>query len=414
MRWLVGLFLGLSFAVSASAAELRDLRLWASPEGTRVVFELDKEPDHHVFTLDSPHRIVVDLPATAGAKLANQVIGRGIVNKVRAAARQDGTLRVVLDMGGQTHPRTFVLDPADQYGYRLVLDIGDKAEEGTERDPIAAVAKRVTPPLKEESWAPRPVVIVIDAGHGGEDPGAIGKHGAREKDVTLALSRRLAAMINAEPGYRAIMTRDGDYYLGLRERTVRARKAQADLFVSVHANAVTNRSRRGSSVYVVSPRGASSEHARWLAAKENSADLVGGIEIDNKDDALAAVLIDLSQSSTMEASFDVGARVLNSLSRVNPLLSSKVQQAAFVVLKSPDIPSLLVETAFISNPVEERILVSSNGQEKLARSVFTGIKGYFESYRPRELRPDPSSPRLLKVRNDLNHQMLEEENTRIR
>lgn len=399
LRWVTVIFLVLA-AFSAHAGELRDLRLWASPEGTRVVFELASAPDHHVFTLDAPSRIVVDLPATAGASIANKVKGQGVVQKIRAAAREDGSLRVVLDMASEVNPRTFLLDPADQYGYRLVLDIGEEAPGVVIDDAIERVARKVTPPLKEEAWKPRPVIVAIDAGHGGEDPGAIGKHGAREKDVALALSRRLAEMINAEPGFKAVMTRDGDYYLGLRERINRARKAQADLFVSVHANAITNRSKRGSSVYVVSPRGATSEHAHWLAQKENAADLVGGIALDNKGDDLASVLIDLSQSSTMEASFDVGARVLKALGQVNPLLRNSVQQAAFVVLKAPDIPSVLVETAFISNPTEERILVSKSGQEKLARSIFLGVKGYFESYRPRELQPDPGSPRLLKVQND--------------
>lgn len=385
-------FLMLALASSAAAAgELRDLRLWDSPEGTRVVLELSAATEHKVFTLANPTRIVVDLPGTEGQKLANKTVGRGAVKHVRAAQREDG-LRIVFDMATSIEPRSFLLEPAEQYGYRLVLDL---AGSGSESAPPAA------PPVKAEAWAPRPVVVAIDAGHGGEDPGAIGHGGLMEKEVALILSRKLAAMINAEPGFRAVLTRDGDYFIPLRDRVKRARKAQADLFVSVHANALKDRRMRGSAVYVVSPRGATSEHARWLAQKENAADLVGGIELTDKDDELAAVLIDLSQSSTMEASFDVGARMLKSLGQVNVLQRPQVQQAAFMVLKAPDIPSVLVETAFITNAEEERLLRDPKGQEKLVRSMFEGIKGYFESYRPREQRPDDNTPRLHKVRGDI-------------
>lgn len=392
MRGLCVLILSL-LAPMAGAAELRDLRLWDSPEGTRVVIELSAAPAHKVFTLDNPARIVVDLPGTTGAGLANRASPKGAVRQVRAAERADGSLRIVLDMSAALDPRTFLLDPAQDYGHRLVIDLGGGAE---------ALAPTARPPQKAEAWEPRPIVVALDAGHGGEDPGARGHGGLLEKDVALTLTRKLARLIDAEPGFRSVMTRDGDYYLGLRERIARARKAQADLFVSVHANALKDRRMRGSAVYVVSPRGVSTEHARWLAQKENAADLVGGIGLDHKDNELAAVLIDLSQSSTMEASFDVGGRVLNALSRVNPLQRTQVQQAAFVVLKAPDIPSVLVETAFITNPDEERMLRDPSGQDRLARSMFEGIKGYFDSYRPRELRPQPKSdsPRLHQVRGE--------------
>lgn len=388
MRFLGVLLLSIA-ASTATAGELRDLRLWDSPEGTRVVLELSAAATHNVFTLDNPARIVVDLPGVEGARLANKVAGRGVIERVRAAQREEG-LRVVFDMRAQAQPRTFLLDPADQYGYRLVLDLAGAGEADS---PPAA------PPVKTEAWEPKPIVVAVDAGHGGEDPGAIGHGGLFEKEVALTLARKLAALINAEPGYRAVLTRDGDYYLGLRERVKRARKAQADLFVSVHANALKDRRMRGSAVYVVSPRGASSEHARWLAQKENAADLVGGVDLHDKDDELAAVLIDLSQSSTMEASFDVGSRVLQSLGRVNKLQRAQVQQAAFMVLKAPDIPSVLVETAFITNAEEERLLRSPAGQDRLARSMFEGIKGYFESYRPQPQRP-ADQPKLQKVRTD--------------
>ncbi|MGQ0697909.1 MAG: N-acetylmuramoyl-L-alanine amidase [Panacagrimonas sp.] len=391
MRAAFFLAMGL-MAPLAEAGALRDLRLWDSPEGTRVVLELGNATKHKVFTLDNPARIVIDLPDTRGAKLANRVTGKGVVTHVRASDHADGSLRVVLDMATFVEPRTFLLDPADQYGPRLVLDLAGV---------VAESATPAAPPVLAEAWEPRPIVVAIDAGHGGEDPGAIGRSGLQEKDVALKLSRKLAKLINAEPGFRAVMTRDGDYYLGLRERVARARKLQADLFVSVHANAVKNRKMRGSAVYVVSPRGATSEHARWLAQKENAADLVGGIALEDKDNELAAVLIDLSQSSTMEASFDVGGRMLQALALINPLQRPQVQEAAFVVLKAPDIPSVLVETAFISNPEEERLLRDPEGQDRLAYSMFEGIKGYFESYRPREQKPEQrtdDSPRLQKVR----------------
>jgi N-acetylmuramoyl-L-alanine amidase len=395
MRFL-GCLLCVGAVSAASAGELRDLRLWDSPEGTRVVLELSDSTPHKVFTLDNPARIVVDLPGIRGAGLANKTTGKGAVSHVRAAQREEG-LRVVLDMKQTIAPRAVLLDPAEQYGYRLVLDLAGPGDEG-----VADVAPVTA--AKPDSWIPRPIIVAIDAGHGGEDPGAIGHGGLMEKDVALSLSRKLAALINREPGFKAVLTRDGDYFIPLRDRVKRARKAEADLFVSIHANALKNRSMRGSAVYVVSPRGVTSEHARWLAQKENAADLVGGVGLHDKDDELAAVLIDLSQSSTMEASFDVGTRMLKQLGSVNVLQRPQVQQAAFMVLKAPDIPSVLVETAFITNAEEERLLRDPAGQEKLVRSLLEGIKGYFESYRPREQRP-ADGPRLQKVRNAAGDEM---------
>jgi len=225
-------------------------------------------------------------------------------------------------------------------------------------------------------------VVALDAGHGGDDPGAQSRNGLQEKNVTLTIARQLAKRINATPGMRAVLTRDGDYYVGLRERTVKARQAQADLFVSIHCNSYRDHDMRGTAVYVLSDHGATTEQARWLANHENAADLVGGVDLHDKDDRLAAVLLDISQSATMDASFDLGNRLLGSLSRVNELQKPSVQQAGFMVLKSPDIPSVLVETAFISNPREEQMLRNPDTQAQFADGIFEGIKGYFSRYRP--------------------------------
>ena len=268
-------------------------------------------------------------------------------------------------------PRSFSLTPSDQFGHRVVLDLDV---------PLSMPTARVQKPAV--TLGEKLITIAVDAGHGGEDPGAIGPAGTREKDVSLAMARRLAALIDAQPGMRAVLTRSGDYSVGLQRRVEVAREYQADLFVSIHANAFRKRELRGSSVYVLSNRGASSEHARWLARRENAADLVGGIEIASKDSDLASVLIDLSQSASLEASFDLGGRILNSLGQINRLQKTVVQQAGFMVLKAPDIPSVLVETAFISNPQEERLLRDPKHQERFAKSIMAGIRGYFDHYRP--------------------------------
>jgi N-acetylmuramoyl-L-alanine amidase len=363
----------------AAAAELRDLRLWASPDSTRVVFDLSGAASHNVFTLDNPSRVVIDLDAVdpSGARIANAVSGSGVVTRVRSAARGDKGLRVVLDLARAVDPRSFALSPNAEYGHRVVLDLDVPMVM-----PDSPMPSRMPPPAM--TLDEKPIIVAIDAGHGGEDPGARGRSGIYEKDVAMAMARRLARMVDAEPGMRAVLTRDGDYYLGLRQRVELARKHDADLFVSVHANAFRDPKLRGSAVYVLSNRGATSEHARWLAQRENAADLVGGIELSGKDGDLASVLIDLSQSATMEASFDVGSRILKALGQVNKLQKVDVQQAGFMVLKAPDIPSVLVETAFITNAEEERMLKDGKHQERFARSMLAGIKGYFASYRPQQ------------------------------
>ncbi|TXH05050.1 MAG: N-acetylmuramoyl-L-alanine amidase [Nevskiaceae bacterium] len=419
----------LGIAPAAGAAELRDLRLWDGPDSTRIVFDLNGAPEHKVFTLSNPDRVVVDIAGAgqkAAAALVNRVGGKGLVQKLRSAPKEDGSLRVVLEVAHEVDPKAFDIQPNSGYGYRLVLDLYDKATASSVTDavpasgatapaatppavPVVTVAAtppaapppavassslpKIAPPAAKAAPPPagpavrladKPIVVAVDAGHGGEDPGARGNSGLLEKDVALAIAKRLAGKINEQPGMRAVLTRDGDYYVGLRERVQKARKAQADLFVSIHCNALTRREMHGTAVYVLSTRGATNEHARWLANQENAADMVGGIDIQDKDHELAAVLIDLSQSATMEASFDLGNRMLDSLGRVNTLQKPHVQQAGFVVLKAPDIPSVLVETAFITNPREERMLADDGYQDKMATSMLTGIKGYFQNYRPQQ------------------------------
>jgi N-acetylmuramoyl-L-alanine amidase len=385
--------------LAASAAELRDVRVWAGPDNTRVVFELNGLVDHKLFTLDNPNRIVIDLSDTQRAvALKAQLEGKGYVDRVRFGPR-DGGLRVVLDLHSAVKPRSFSLQPADNYGYRVVVDLysdAPAAAPAPEAAPAAAPAV-ATPPRPSAAPAPsapapviaerphlaeKPIVVAIDAGHGGEDPGTRGHRGLLEKDVSLALARRLAAMVDDQPGFKAVLTRDGDYYLKLETRVKKARDAHADLFVSIHENSFKDRAMRGTAVYVLSPKGASSAQAKLLQERENSSDVIGGVDLQTEDPTTKAVLVDVFQTSSIEASFDVGRRVLKSVGRVNSLQKPKVQQASFVVLKAPDVPSILVETAFLSNPEEERLLGDPAYQDTLARSMLEGIKGYFDSLRP--------------------------------
>ena len=374
----------------AADAELRDLRIWAGPDSTRVVFDLSHGAGHRLFTLSGPERVVIDLRnTTLGDKLGNALDGKGVVRRIRTGERDSGDLRVVLDMAGAARSKSFSLPPNGHYGHRVVVDLFPQvakvepppaAIDSVER--TAAAPPKPAPELPRDRLEQKPIIIAIDAGHGGEDPGAIGPSGVKEKDVALALAKELEALVNAEPGFRARMIREGDYFVPLRERIRLAREHGADLFVSVHANSFRDRRVGGSAVYALSQHGASSEHARLLAARENEADAIGGVAWEDKDDTLKAVLLDISQTSAIEASVDVGARILDGISDVNRLHKKDVQQAGFAVLKAPDIPSVLVETAFISNPREERMLSSRSDRRKLAASIMKGIRGYFTNYRP--------------------------------
>jgi N-acetylmuramoyl-L-alanine amidase len=355
----------------AHAVDVRAVRLWAGPDSTRVVLDLSGSAQHSLQVLKNPDRVVLDV---AGARLAGSAhtapAGAGAVKQVRMARRPSGELRIVLDLVRPIQAKSFLAAPNDRYGYRLVIDLG--------------VSQGIDTPVKVEHAPPdaRDLIIAIDAGHGGEDPGAIGMHGTREKDVVLAIARQLALKINAEPGMKAVLTRNGDYFVPLRDRMRRARAQQADLFVSVHADSIRDRRVDGSSVYILSQRGATDEASRWLAERENASDLIGGVSLDDKDDVLASVLLDLSQSASLSASQVAAERVLHQLNRVGEIRKPQVQQARFMVLKSPDIPSMLVETAYISNPQEEFRLRGAAHQAKLAAAIHQGVHDYFYANPP--------------------------------
>lgn len=368
------LILGLTAAAlawPAQAVEIRAVRLWPGPEGTRVVLDLSGSASHSLLVLKNPDRVVLDVSGAhlaAGARAAPQ--SAGAVKQVRMAKRASGELRIVFDLSRPIRAKSFLADPNVHYGYRLVIDLGGATAAET--------------PVKVEHARPeaRDLVIAIDAGHGGEDPGAIGKNGTREKDVVLAIARDLARQINGEPGMRSVLTRDGDYFVPLRDRMRRARARQADLFVSIHADSIRDRSVDGSSVYILSQRGATDEASRWLAERENASDLIGGVSLDDKTDVLASVLLDLSQSASLTASEAAAERVLRQLNQVGEVRKPQVQQARFMVLKSPDIPSMLVETAYISNPQEERRLRGASHQTQLAAAIHQGLRSYFYSDPP--------------------------------
>lgn len=393
-RLLTGLCLWLAgqAAVSAGAIDFKGVRLWAAPDHTRVVFDTSASVTHNIFSLQNPDRLVIDVKSARVAKsLDTKQVSGGIVKGVRAAQNKKDTLRIVLDLKQAARPQTLSLKPNDQYGHRLVIDLYDvdgadnKTVSRTPSQPASQTVSQTAKPVQVKAAAPtaaRDLVIAIDAGHGGEDPGAIGRRGTREKTVVLAIARQLAELIRKEPGMRPVLIREGDYYIGLRQRIDKARKHNADLFISIHADAFRDHRARGSSVFVLSRRGASSEMARWIAAKENAADLAGGVSLDDKDDVLAGVLLDLSQSASIAASHEVASNMLGELKRLGKTHKTSVQRAGFVVLKSPDIPSILVETAFISNPQEENNLRSKQHQAKLAKAMLNGVRDYFDNHPP--------------------------------
>ncbi|QKE64638.1 N-acetylmuramoyl-L-alanine amidase [Aquipseudomonas campi] len=403
----VGLLLAALAVDVLAATEVRSVRLWRAPDNTRLVFDLSGPVQHSVFTLAAPNRIVIDVSgATLAARLDQLSLSNTPITSVRSAQRSPTDLRLVLDLSAAVSPKSFTLAPNQQYGHRLVVDLFDDATGAAPTAPVAppasttgnqapvagaALPPAVAPSASASSLPPIPgskrdIVVAIDAGHGGEDPGALGP-GKKlfEKNVTLAISKELQRQINAEKGFRAELVRTGDYFIPLRRRTEIARKKGADLFVSIHADAAPRAAAFGASVFALSDRGATSETARWLADSENQSDLIGGagnVSLDDKDRMLAGVLLDLSMTASLSSSLNVGQKVLSNMGSITPLHKRRVEQAGFMVLKSPDIPSILVETGFISNPNEARKLSSGSHQQALARSITTGVKQFFQQNPP--------------------------------
>jgi len=370
---LLGAALLLGAGASVRAVDIQALQVSMAADSTRLVFDVSGPLDYKLFEIGNPDRVVLDIRAAGFSTGFVTPAGKGLLKALRTGKQGKGDARVVLDLATGAHPKSFVLPPPDsKSGYRLIVDLYPKGKNPREAvKSVSALAAK-----------PRSVVIAVDPGHGGVDPGATGSSGAHEKDITLAVARELKRLIDKQPGMSAVLTRDGDTFIALKERYQKARNAKADLFVSIHADAYSSGDARGSSVWMLSSRGATSEAAHWLADRENRADLVGGVSLDDKDNTLAAVLLDLSQGATLEASGAVADQVLHALGRIGPTHRGYVEKANFVVLRSPDVPSILVETAFITNPAEEKRLSSPTQREKLAGAILDGVRNYFRATPP--------------------------------
>ncbi len=413
LRALVTIIALVSYMPTAQAAiSINAARLWPAQDYTRLTLESKLPIRHNMFSIANPDRLVIDIEDVEIGKELNELtklVGANdpYIKSLRVGQFKPGIVRLVLDLKAEVKPQLFDLKPVKDYGHRLVLDVYpahpsdplmallDK-KEGAAGDfpvvntPVKIAEEKISTelklaPTKDKNIAARSVpemrartlVIAIDAGHGGEDPGAVGRTGTKEKNVTLAIAHRLKALVDDIPNMHGVLIRDGDYFIPLGRRVTKAREAHADLFISIHADAFIKSSARGSSVFALSEHGATSTAARWLAKKENEADLIGGVNIAVKDPYLARTLLDLSQTATINDSMKIANYVLSELGDINDLHSGHVEQAGFAVLKSPDIPSILVETAFISNPDEERRLNDNDYQTKLAGSILSGINRYF-------------------------------------
>lgn len=432
----IALLASLWLTQAYAAIAITSARVWPAQDYTRLTLESRRSIRNNMFTVSNPERLVIDLQNVEPGRALNnlaKLIGNNdpYIKNVRVGRFKAGVVRLVLDLKAEVKPQLFVLKPVGEYGYRLVLDVypahpvdplmalletsksaeppaatgqpsnkvpaGDEltAAENSHDDlkPGSGVgnqsplATAPTPPVLRS----RTLIIAIDAGHGGEDPGARGRHGSREKDITLAIARKVKTLVDATPNMRGVLIRDGDYFIPLIGRVAKARKLNADLFISIHADAYITPKARGSSVFALSEHGATSTAARWLAKKENEADLIGGVNIAVKDPYLARTLLDLSQTATITDSMKLAKHVLAELGDINELHRGRVEQAGFAVLKSPDIPSILVETAFISNPGEERRLNDKGYQLKVAHAILSGIKLYFAQ------NPALSKPRIAQV-----------------
>lgn len=408
---LIGLTRMSGIARAQAELQLAAARIWPATEYTRVTLEAPQPIRHQVMSLKNPDRLVVDLENvalnTVLSGLSEKIAATDpYIKSLRVGQFKPGVVRLVFDLKSEVKPQALVLPPVAGYGHRLALDIYpmeppdplmamlENREHQPDATPPAEARPQTDKPQEKPARAPerqarqnngrpaRMITIAIDPGHGGEDPGAIGTLGSREKHVTLAISRRLKERIDREPNMRAILMRDGDYFMSLGARVSKARRANADLFVSVHADAFTRRDARGSSVFALSERGATSAAANWLARKENEADLIGGVNLDVPDPYLKQTLLDLSQTATINDSLKLGKAVLNEIGGINRLHKNYVEQAGFAVLKSPDVPSILVETAFITNPEEERRLNDEAYQGRMADAIVSGIRRYFAANPP--------------------------------
>ncbi len=391
----------LATAAWAEASRIASARLWPAQEYTRIILESKTPIEHQLVVLRDPGRLVLDLARIDRSPELDELAARvqpgdPYIAGIRIGQPADGFLRVVLDLKADIRPQVFALKPVAEFGHRLVIDLYPREPV----DPLMALLERehaepppATPrrdvehldvpkqPAKRPTLGPtRRITIAIDPGHGGEDPGAVGRHGTYEKDVVLAIARKLKRSL--DPDMRVMLTRNDDFYVPLAERVRKARRVQADLFVSIHADAFRESSARGSSVFALSDHGATSAAARWLAQRENAADLIGGVNLDGRDPVLARTLLDLSQTAQISDSLKVGRRILEGIATHNALHKATVEQAGFAVLKAPDIPSILVETAFISNPDEEAKLRNPRQQDRFAESIADGIRKYFANNPP--------------------------------
>lgn len=377
---LLWLFCCLNITVAMAAqTQVKSLRVRATDNNARLVFDVSAIPEYQIFQLKNPARLVIDFSNTyLTKKLLLPTKKPDLLVRLRAAKRNKHDLRIVIDLKKNSSPKSFTLKANKTYGPRLVIDLALTNKKNSRQK----VAKKHVTVTKSKAARPKikPFIVAIDAGHGGKDPGAHGRHGTLEKRVVFQIAQKLARLVNKQSGMKSVLVRKGDYYVSLRERMNIARKANADLFISIHADAFNKPKASGASVYTLSRRGATSEAARWLANNENSVDLVGGVSLDDKDDLLASVLLDLSQTASQDISQVIAKEVLSNFSRIGKLHSHKVQKAGFVVLKSPDIPSILIETAFISNPKEERRLKSPAYQYKMASAIHKGIVSYAKKH----------------------------------
>ncbi|NOR43114.1 MAG: AMIN domain-containing protein [Gammaproteobacteria bacterium] len=364
---------GLSVAAKSSSSQVKDIRLSKNKGYVRLVFDLDGLANHSVFALHGPERVVLDIKNTRMTHgIVDQVQANSLIRGIRSGVRNGDDIRIVFDLSKGVTPRSFLLTPSGKAGHRLVLDLHDK------KSTTSSTKKSTAKKSKK-----RDVIIAIDAGHGGKDPGATGRAGTREKTITLQIARRLEKDINKQRGMKAVLVRKNDRYMRLRDRIHKARNAHADMMISLHADSFPDPRARGSSIYALSVDGASSETARLLADKENAADLLfGDMEFAVEDKMVKEVLFDLSLTGTIESSLDIGSEILKQIKTVNRVHKKKVQQAGFAVLKAPNIPSVLIETAFISNPREEKNLRSASHQKKVSKAITRGVNKYFSRKAP--------------------------------